>query len=225
MSFSLWCAIEGHSILLVATPPGLSLYFQYSLSGHTREQIFYCTAISVFSVFAFMAFMYFDCDGPVSSEGDCGSPWVWDSGMLVLLLSGVCETLDKMGAVTVQPDYGFDMSLGYMLYCSSCDVNGLRCTSLQIPYNFKMGELSDVPQRSTSPTCCHNINGSPINDVIVPASPVYFVPGDLTPLQTIKARVCPWLFSHHPPEVLDSEGPSEAPEDGDFETGAANVEG
>lgn len=45
-------------------------------------------------------------DAPVSAEGGSALPPTWDSDMLVLAPSGVCEALYKTGIMSVLPDYG-----------------------------------------------------------------------------------------------------------------------
>lgn len=62
-------------------------------------------------------------------------------------------------------------------------------------------------------------------DCIVPASPVFFVPVDLTSLPTIPAQVRQWLSENRPSDAPDSEEPLEIPEVGDLEAYAANFEG
>lgn len=72
-----------------------------------------------FSVCTFTAFLCLACDGSVLTEDiSCLSP-VWDSGMLVKLPYGLREILEKMGAMVVVQDSGFDMYLGYMAYSVS----------------------------------------------------------------------------------------------------------
>lgn len=138
--------------------------------------------MSELTVGTFMALLCLARDGPVYSEGGSGWPSIWDYGMLVSLLSGVCELLEKMGVMAVLHDPGFDMSLGYMAYCRSRDVDLMRCTLLWLPYDINMGKMSDVLCCSASSTRCHNADGERIEDRIVTTFPVNFIRGDLTPL-------------------------------------------
>lgn len=54
-------------------------------------------------------------------------------------------------------------------------------------------------------------HGEPISDCIVPASPVLFLPEDLTPLSTINALVRLGRSEHQHYTVLGSEETSGAP--------------
>lgn len=117
------------------------------------------------------------CDGPVSAQGNSGSSRIWDFGKLVSLTSGVCETLEKMGIMMVLRNYGFNMALGYVTYCRSRDVVWPRCTSYWFPYDFSVGEVSDVPSRRSPSTLRRNADCKPIGDRILPASVVTFNQG------------------------------------------------
>lgn len=123
-------------------------------------------------------------DGLAYAKGGSNSPCIWDSDTLMLFLSGVCENLEKMGVMAVLSDSGFYMTLDYMAYYRGRDVEWQQCTSSWLPYNFSMGEVSHVPSRSACSTLHRDADGNRKGDPILPACPVLFVPGDLTPLQT-----------------------------------------
>lgn len=107
------------------TTPPVSLYYHlYILNHHSKEQLIWHIAMSGFTVCTFMPFLCLACDGPISSEGSSAASLIWDSGMLASLPSGVCQTLEKMGVMAVLHDSGFEMSLGYMIYCRSLRSHG-----------------------------------------------------------------------------------------------------
>lgn len=56
-------------------------------------------------------------------------------------------------------------------------------------YDFHIGKASDISSRSASWTRRRDADGKPISDRVVPASPVLFVPEELTPLSTIQVQV------------------------------------
>lgn len=72
---------------------------------------------------------------------------------------------------------------------------------IRFTYDFDIGEVSDVPARSTVSTRRSIVDGGPIGDRILPASPVLFAPVELTPLLTIQAPVRRWLSEYHRFEV------------------------
>lgn len=143
--------------------------------------------------------------------------------MLMSPPSDVCETLENTCAMAVQHVSRFDMSLGYMAYCRSFEVNWPRCTLPWVPYVFTIGKLSDAPSCSTFSTRPRNTDGEPFSDLIVPAS-VLFVPEDFTPFPTIQAQVRRWLSDHQLSDIPGSEVPSEIPEVGIFDEYAAEIE-
>lgn len=108
-------------------------------------------------------------------------------------------------------DSGFDTALRYMADCRSRDIDWPRCRSSWIPYDFRKGEVADVPSCSASLTRCRNADAEPIGVCILPASPDFLVPEDLTLLPTNHARALPWLAECYLSEVADSDGPSEVP--------------
>lgn len=59
-------------------------------------------------------------------------------------------------------------------------------------------------------------------EVIVFYPLVFFVPGDLTPLPTIRARVRRWLFEYHLSEVMGLDGSSEVFEIGNYDAYAGD---
>lgn len=113
--------------------------------------------------------------------------------MQVSLPSGVCQTLEKMGATMVLSDSGFDMAWGYMAYCCNLDVDWLQCTSSSSTHDFSVGEASEVPTRSASLTCPRNAGVEPVGDRNLLALAVLFLLVGLTPSLTIQACVRRWL--------------------------------
>lgn len=114
-------------------------------------------------------------------------------------------------------DSSFDIDFGYMVYCLSLDIDA-RVQLLRFPYEFSMEKLSDVQSRSLSLTFRHNVAGETIIDRIVPASFLPLVPKDPTPLPTFHAPLLRgWLSEHHTSVVLELDGLSETPEDGDVD--------
>lgn len=69
-----------------------------------------------------MSFLRRARDSPVCFKGVVDLPFVCDSGMLVLLSSGIWDTLEKMGVTPVLQKYCVEMSLDYMAYCRLWDV-------------------------------------------------------------------------------------------------------
>lgn len=106
-------------------------------------------------------------------------------------------------------DSVFDIALRYMAYCRCRDVDWLPCTSSWFPYDFNIGEASDAASCRVSSTRGVNADGKPINDHVVPGSPVLFVSEDLTPLPTIQVRECRLLAEHYLFQVSSAKGPSE----------------
>lgn len=92
------------------------------------------------------------CDGLEFAENSYGLPRIWDSGMLVFLPSGVDETLKRMVLIAALFHFGVDVSLEYMPYCCSYDVNWSWCTSSWFPYEFRLGEVFNDLSHSVSST-------------------------------------------------------------------------
>lgn len=85
--------------------------------------------------------------------------------------------------------------------------------------------MSDASSRSSSSSCCRNVNGDVLCYRIVPSSPVLYVPGDLNSLLTIQVHVRQWLTAHHPSKVSGGEGPVEDPEGGLLDAYEAAIDG
>lgn len=84
-----------------------------------------------------------------------------------------------------------------MAYCCSPEVDWPGYSLSWFPYDFGMGEAFYVSSRTGSSTSLLNAEGKPIGDLILPSRPGLFVPGDVTPLPTIQARVHRWLLEYH----------------------------
>lgn len=94
------------------------------------------------------------------------------------------------------------------MYCRICDVHGPHGTSSRISYHFKTDSASDFLWCGASSTGRHNADCEPVYNRILPAYPVLFVGGDLTPFPTIRAKARLWLCEPQPSEVQGLEVPS-----------------
>lgn len=88
-----------------------------------------------------------------------------------------CKALEKTHFMAVLGDTGLDLASGFMAYFCSATVNWAQGKSLLFPYDFTLGEFSDVLSRSESSTCRRYADGEPIGDPILPAFPVFFYLG------------------------------------------------
>lgn len=131
--------------------------------------------------------------------------------MLVSISFGVSEQLGKMGVMAVLSGCSFDTTLAYMDYCRSRKIDWPRCTSSWLLYDFSMGQVSDVSSSRSFLTRLGNADGEPLDDLILPALPVLFEPGEFTTLPVIQACVRRWMPEYHPSEVPGSERKSEIP--------------
>lgn len=145
--------------------------------------------MSEFTVCNFTAFLCWARDGTVCAKGSSGSPSIWDSDVLVLLLPAVCEKLENMSVMYVLHDSGFDMSLSYMAYSRSQDVDWPWCMSSWFPYDLKMGGIYDILSRSAYSTCHRNADGKPIGDRIYQL-PLCFLYQGISILYRLFGRRC-----------------------------------
>lgn len=93
------------------------------------------------------------------------------------------------------------------------------------PYDFNVGDMSDVLLPSLSLTHSSSAAAEPISNHVVPNSPVLLVAGNLAPLSTVKVLVCCWLFEPHPAEIPGLKWPSEVAQVGNLDAYEADVEG
>lgn len=89
--------------------------------------------MSDFSVCIFTDSIRLNRGGMAPSDGGYSLPHEYDSGVLVWLPSGCFETMQKMGAISVLCNFGFDIGLGYMTYCLSRDFDWRHCMSSGFP--------------------------------------------------------------------------------------------
>lgn len=85
--------------------------------------------------------------------------------------------------------------------------------------------MSDVPFPKSSSIGLRIPDGEPIIGRIVPVSPSFLVPGDLSLLPTTVAQVRWWPSEHQLAEVPNSEEPPEIPDDGNLDVYAGDVKG
>lgn len=85
--------------------------------------------------------------------------------------------------------------------------------------------MSDAPSHNGSSSRRRNVNGDVIAVHIVLASPVLYVPADVTSLPIIQARVRLWVAEHHPSKVPGSKGQVDVPESSILDTYAADLDG
>lgn len=94
---------------------------------------------------------------------------VCDLGMFLSLRSGVCATLEKMGA-RVQHNFSFHTDFGYMASCCKWDVEWPQCKSLHIKQDFNVCKMSNFPTRRAFSTRRRNADDQEIADLNLPAS-------------------------------------------------------
>lgn len=82
-----------------------------------------------------------------------------------------------MDVMAVLQDSGFDMSLEHIAECSSCGLDWLRRTSSWIPYDFKMGEMSDIRSRRASLARRRNVDEEPLVIVFYQLPPCFLYQG------------------------------------------------
>lgn len=95
--------------------------------------------------------------------------------MLMSLLSGSCEALEKLHARVALHDSGFDMALGYVAYCRRRDVDWPWSTLSYFLNDFSMGNVSDRRYIVCLRIVAMMFIPKPIGDRILPSCPVVCV--------------------------------------------------
>lgn len=128
-----------------------------------------------------------------------------------------------MGFMAVLRDYGCELSLGYMLYYRSLDVEWLWCKSIRFCYKLTWVGVPDFPSGRAFSICRWKADAETVINRIVFPSPVLFVLGDFTPLATIRRRVRSGHSEYYLSEVMSLEETAEAPVSSDLDVYAADV--
>lgn len=102
--------------------------------------------------------------------------WVVENGVLVSVPSHIRNYLDRSDVSELFWGSGSDISLGYLAYCSACEINWICCEPWWYPYDFDIGEISGVVANFESGQKREH-DGVVLNERSLPCIPAVLVEG------------------------------------------------